>query len=136
MAMMILSASVEIFSVSRMRDLKKREIWTFSFQSCVCNKFFIVGSGQTEKARIWSNLTKCAFFHIEHFLKSKTNSENRFELRCSYFHSKTKLECVDQWKKFHQKWISHCIFKSCSAWARVFFMLECNNFTCCLILVS
>ena len=64
--------------------LKKKfriEIWTFSFQICFKNQFSTLGSGQTENARI----RVFAHFPFDHFPKSKTNLESRFEMKMSIF---------------------------------------------------
>ena len=65
-------------------SLKKKfriEIWTFSFQICFRNQFWTSGSGQTENTRIHVYV----YFQFDRFLKSKIDSESRFEMRMSIF---------------------------------------------------
>ena len=59
----------------------KIEIWTFSFQICFRNQFWTLGSGQTENTQI----RVFAYLPFDHFPKSKTYSESRFEVRMSIF---------------------------------------------------
>ena len=70
--------------------LKKKfrlKIWTFSFQVCLWNKFWTLGSGQTENTQIHV----FAYFPFDHFPKSKIDFESRFEMRMYIFFFKNFL---------------------------------------------
>ena len=57
------------------------KIWIFSFQICFRNQFWTSGSVQTENTRIRTYVD----FQFDHFLKSKIDSESRFEKKMSIF---------------------------------------------------
>ena len=57
------------------------EICTFSFEICFWNQFLTSGSGQTENTQI----RIFTYFQSDHFLKSKIDSESRFEMRMYIF---------------------------------------------------
>ena len=61
------------------------EIWRFSLQICFWDPFLTLGSGQTENPQI----RVFADFLIDYFLKSKIDSENRFEMRNTIFFLKS-----------------------------------------------
>ena len=59
----------------------RTEIGTFSFQICFRNQFFTSGSDKTENTQI----REFAYFQFDLFLKSKIDSESRFQIRMSIF---------------------------------------------------
>ena len=64
-----------------LQEIIRIEIWTFSFQICFGNKFWTLGSGQTENTQI----RVFVYFPFDHFPKAKIDSESRFEMRMSIF---------------------------------------------------
>ena len=52
-----------------------------------------------------------AYFHFDHFPKSKIDTESRLEMRMSIFVFQIFLERFDHHKKDVKTWILHCIFK-------------------------
>ena len=65
----------------RFKKKFRSEIWTFSFQICIGNRYSTSGSGQTENMQIGVYV----YFPFDYFQTLKIDSENRFEMRRSIF---------------------------------------------------